>query len=363
MKNLFSFLHFLNSGLANPGRQHSSTSLREHVDLKLSAKQNQKLFQKSHLDPAQANVLRDSFLSDPLRFKAFIGSLLPNNNLKYAGAGAFGMIFKADGELKLDHEFQRSDFTGSLPPAGTSTVLKITTHYDEAQRIKKFISEQGGSAPGVVRYYWIKEFQMPVDLAWSKLLGPPKTGEMTKRDRLEKNKLHTSQWLQQEFPNLSGRDLAQKTERTFKKWTEFNKNKKITKSTKIWVVCLEEVKVPPSEFKELLNFGFDWFYHCQKEGSSSKRGETHRGVKPISVIKNVYLADKNLRRYYDNLAVPHEESLSMHPTYEEFKKVCQLVTNLISRVWQGSDKPQSYDLHPGNVGLSNNQLVAFDLWS
>ncbi len=363
MKNLVSFLHFLNPGLPNPDRQHSSASLSEHVDLKLPGRPGQKLFQKSPLDPAQVNVLRDSFLSDPLRFKAFIGFLLPNNNLKYAGAGSFGMIFKTDGGLKLDPEFQSSDFTGSLPPAGTPTVLKITTHYDEAQRIKKFISEQGGSAPGVVRYYWIKEFQMPVDLVWSKLLGPPKTEEMTKRDRLENKKLSTSQWLQQEFPNLSGRDLAQKTERTLKKWTEFNKNKKISKSTKIWIVCLEEVKVPPPGFKELLTFGFDWFYHCQKEGSSSKKGETHRGVKPISVIKNVYLADKNLRRYYENLEAHHEGSLSMHPTYEEFKTVCHLVTNLISRVWQGPDKPQSYDLHSGNVGLNKNQLVAFDLWA
>jgi len=82
----------------------------------LPGRPGQKLFQKSPLDPAQVNVLRDSFLSDPLRFKAFIGFLLPNNNLKYAGAGSFGMIFKTDGGLKLDPEFQSSDFSVDSTP-------------------------------------------------------------------------------------------------------------------------------------------------------------------------------------------------------------------------------------------------------
>ncbi|NBV27845.1 hypothetical protein EBS02_02340 [bacterium] len=354
MRNLFNFSQF---------RSHSVSDLHEHIDLGLNKKTKKGVLDTSPELPAHDNLLKNSFLSDPLKLKSFIGSLLPNTNLKYEGAGAFGMIFKSNQDLKLDPDFQTHNFTGSLPPSGTPTVLKLTTNFDEAQSVKKFISNQGGSAPGIVRYYWIKEFVLPSDAVWSKLLGAPRKGQETHQERFKDRKEFIRQELVQEFPDLTANKINKMTDRALKTRIDFNRNKKTHKLTKIWIVCLAQVKIPPPGFKDLLNLAFEWFYHCQQEGYNAKKRGSARGVKPISIIKKVYLADKNLRSYYEKINKEFNQSNFLFPSFEEFKSVCALVTNLIDRIWQGPGKPTDYDLHSGNVGLINNQLVAFDLWA
>jgi hypothetical protein len=51
------------------------------------------------------------------------------------------------------------------------------------------------------------------------------------------------------------------------------------------------------------------------------------------------------------------------PSFETFVDIFKNLINAIELVWDGPEKPRQFDLHSGNIGLKDNQLVFFDMFA
>jgi len=325
-----------------------------------------------------------AFGGDVTSLKGFLQDLLPNQNLRFLGVGWFGLAFEPrNGGLKLPDSFTEQGFVGQPSPENQRVVIKVTTNPKEAKTIRSLIEEKGGKSPNLCRYYWIKEVELPSDQQFSKFLGPPSKSGMTKDQRqeeiLKKNTdafWQTPEELRDKF-QLSPNQRAEAVKK-MDKFTQLNKKQGEGKLEKLYLVCLERVDKLDRKQTDHLEAAFNYFYWANFEhGKENVKG--YRRFKPISVLRNNYVPspdsflksgkDKRpnimsewwMRRLKENSKrTRNTEQIKNFPDYEEFKEVFLQLLDAIEEVYGGKFKPKQLDLHPGNVGYRENNLVFFD---
>ena len=105
-------------GLLNETRQDY---IVEYIDIPLTKSGETTNNGEPSYDPSRnENRVVNTFSGDFLQLKEFLQNLLPNQNLKYLGAGAMGLGFVPMGNLKFPDSFTQTGFKGQLPPEGTN---------------------------------------------------------------------------------------------------------------------------------------------------------------------------------------------------------------------------------------------------
>lgn len=106
-------------------------------------------------------------------------------------------------------------------------------------------------------------------------------------------------------------------------------------------------------------YGWAEYDHQPREKESNKP----KYFKPISVLRNIYLKDEIMRdwwikKIHDNYK--SKEQIKNVPDIEQLKVTFSKLLDAIEKVWQGKYTPEKLDLHVGNIGYRNGELVFFD---
>lgn len=308
------------------------------------------------------NKIVNLFSGDFSQLKQFVQSIFPNQNLKYLGAGAMGMAFSSNGDLKLPQNFTDKDFYGSLPPKDTSVVLKLTTNTGEIEKIKKIIQDYDGQIPGLVPYYWVKELEIPQNKQWSTTLGAPDTKKLgqTKEMRIDdfKKKYIDDKWFKKQHSDLTDEQLKKLVDRMYDNFIKKKRKEDKVRHEKAFLICLEKIQSIPKELHDALAFAFEYYYHAQSEPETNRRGP--RNLKPISVLDSIYTKIPIMKKYYEK-RVSEDPKLSK-PSFENFRNAFFKILELMNKLKKSPFKLRDYDMHSGNIGLKGDDLVFFDLF-
>lgn len=315
------------------------------------------------------NVFR-LFGGNVLDIRNFLQDLFPGQNLSYLGAGMMGLAFEPSGNsgLSLSSAHMQEGFTGKQPDI-SNVVIKITTNLEEAKTIKKLIQDDGGKSSNLAHYYWIKEINLPSEQQFSSTIRPPAKSGMTKRDRWElAQKIETKEWWdtpddQRDDFKLSDKQ-RKKAGQILRRRIERKKKKGEIKWTKIYVICLERLIPLTQVEKDYLMFAFMYYGWAEYDHQPrEKESNKPKYFKPISVLRNIYLKDEIMRdwwikKIHDNYK--SKEQIKNVPDIEQLKVTFSKLLDAIEKVWQGKYTPEKLDLHVGNIGYRNGELVFFD---
>jgi len=337
----------------------------EYIDIPLKKNDENGQNNEPAYDPInQENRIVNTFTGDILKLKEVVQKLFPNQNLKYVGAGAMGIAFEPKGDLILPSDFTSSGFEGNIPPKDTKVIIKITTNQQEIKKIRNLINNYKGQTPGAVNYYWMKEVDLPSDRQWSTTIGAPRMNKLghTKQERIEDFKqMFNQEWFRNQYPNESQEQIDKRIDSLYQNFIELKKKKDEVKSEKMYVICLDKVEPLSQEQKDAVMLGFEYYFWLQ---FSDKRNKG-QGYKPEGVMKSIYLKEPKLQEFYIKKKEFNDtdKSIKYFPDFENFKITTINLINAISEVWKGPDRPRDYDLHSGNIGIKNGNLVFFDMYA
>lgn len=314
------------------------------------------------------NVVKNTFLGDTLQLRNIIQKVLPNQNLKYLGAGAFGIAFNVSGGLKIPSNFMSNGFIGELPPQGSDVVIKVTTNIGEYKKIKDIIQNHKGIIPSSAKYYFIKEVDLPSDKQFSSTIGPPSNDDkdMVKSDRIKKFK-EMDWWKAPD--NYSPAKIEKEKEKIVKNLIKRKIKKDEVKLEKLYIICLEKIRSLTPEEKDAVRLAFEYTWWLQWRDKPSTKNEI-RGIKPIGVIKSVYMNDDKIKKFYYETLRKKSKPNSMdyeykhYPEITYFKETLNKLVNSLGELWSGPYKPFDFDTHDGNIGVKGNgDFVFFDMFA
>ena len=341
----------------------------EYIDIPLTKSGETTNNGEPSYDPSRnENRVVNTFSGDFLQLKEFLQNLLPNQNLKYLGAGAMGLGFVPMGNLKFPDSFTQTGFKGQLPPEKTNVVLKVTTNLQEVKKITNIVENFQGQIPGAVTYYFIKEVLLPADKQWSSTIGSPnaKLPGQDKQMRIDDfKKMWNNDWFRKENPGLDDEQIDKLIQRKYENFIELKKKRDEVKFENLYIICLDRLDSLTPEQKDHVFIAFEYFYwlqfHHKKENVTG-----NRNYKPTSVIKSVYTKEPIMKEWYNKRIEEEKQSkdpTKNFPSFETFVDIFKNLINAIELVWDGPEKPRQFDLHSGNIGLKDNQLVFFDMFA
>lgn len=325
---------------------------------------------KPEIHEGHPNKVFRLFGGNVLDIRNFLQDLFPGQNLSYLGAGMMGLAFEPMGNsgLSLSSAHMQEGFTGKQPDI-SNVVIKITTNLKEATTIKKLIQDDGGKSSNLAHYYWIKEINLPSEQQFSSTIGPPAKSGMTKRDRWElAQKNQTKEYWdtpddQRDDFKLSD-EQRKKAEQKLHGYIDQKKERGEVKWTKIYVICLERLISLTQVEKDYFQFAFMYFKWAQFDHPPrEKESDEYEIYKPISDLRNIYLKDEIMREWLDKKKDENsksKEQIKNVPNIEQLKVTFSRILDAIEKVWQGKYTPEKLDLHEGNIGYRNGELVFFD---
>jgi hypothetical protein len=306
------------------------------------------------------NQFKDTF-GDPLKIKEFLQANLPYQNLKYLGAGCIGLAFGWLKSPPLPEEFFDDRFYGKKENWTSNKVIKFTADENEARGSKKLIdlSKSGESKiNGFATYFWMKQLDLPIK--WSRTFGAP------------------APWQKTKYP-VSGIEIGSrlgdmlKSGWSYKEIEKFIKMKidqNSVKREKAWIVCLENITMLNTKESDIAEFIFNCI--CDKE-ARKYLGVVFREEERIFLFSDEKIDDK-LKKIYswiksddDKLDVEFKSNIFTKKrlkgnwadiSEEDFISFTNKMMNLY-KVASEQEIPNS-DIHHGNMGYRNGELVAFD---
>lgn len=299
-------------------------------------------------DKDRTPAVRDIFTGDILKLKEFLQTYLKDKNLVSIGSGNQGYAFKWKNPKPLTDEFMEKDFLGENN-LNKPKVIKITPSEHEASVAMEYIKKfKGKEIPGLATYFWIKEVYLPKDKQWSSVYGPPgkevflrypRAGFTTRIDEPEEE-------VRQRFTT---RTTTDKRMRNF-----FSQ----TKKDKIWIICLEELKMLSEKQIAICKFisNYDWIIRDNRE-LWSKATVTDLWRWLVTDIyntefKDIFTIGSKVKSSWKDLFLYHEISAAY--LVEWFDKWLTLYE--MSETWGFSTD----DAHLDNLGMRGDELVVFD---
>lgn len=344
------------------------------------------------LNKETANIFKDVFNGDISQLRQFLQINLPNQNLKYAGAGCIGLAFNWYKPKRLNSEFTSEKFIGKDITDSKEKIIKFTADLGEAGGAKKLVELcQSGEIPGFAQYYWIKEIDIPEKNWWSGTLGPPTPWQqMKKGDSFtysftggsgEKNP--------KEIHSREGDMIKQIGKEKYKEVVDKSRRDAAGKMKKAYIICLEKVKMIDDVDQEMTQLISNLMTsdgdrkNLEGKYLNPNLSETileNRLSNLYNWIKNdeeVYKEDDFVRLGLDKAQIMARSILGL--TKECFfgnprnmklfyiwkclpkKRFLDFSLKMINlyRIGKENGIPTS-DIHGGNIGWRGDELVAFD---
>lgn len=294
-----------------------------------------------NIDKKDANVFKDTFNNDILKLKEFIQFHMKNQNLKFIGSGSIGLAFEWLESKPLDDTFY-TDIIGEKTFDNLNKVIKFTTVSNEIEGAKKLIEKN--STKNLAKYFWIKKINLPPQNWWSKLLGPQTPEEKTKYPL--KNKPHIKSRIQSLKYTLGDKEVDE----LFKKYQSFKKDSKLKIA---YLICIEKVSPITLNQKTIANTLQELYLYKKYNPTTSNKQNLELVWNNLNIssawknIVNMRLEQDHLKDNFTNIT--KQEFIDFGLQYiEVYKSLYKL------------DIPIN-DIHGGNLGWRNNELVTFDV--
>jgi hypothetical protein len=300
---------------------------------------------KKKTDDKTNNVFKTFFNSSSLELKEFLQSKMPNQNLKFLGAGSVGLAFEWYKSPQLPKSFFSSEY--ELKFIGQETdyqgkVIKFTAdvnEFDATLEIMKKTNNGKNPLDSFVNFFWIKEVQL--DKRYQKKVGSLWREEDQRLQDLLSNRRIKSKLEPNRKNDLPEIDL------------ETRKSKEVTQS--VFIICLEKLEMLNDTQKVMAEF-FTIFRDFIDVFKPSKES--------IEVVYNWIMYNDNetmdflgdgSRGASLRLKKKFREANITFQQFEYFlKSMCKIFVD-----GQKNDIPVT-DIHPGNLGFRGDNLVAFD---
>jgi len=314
-------------------------------------------FKKKLFDEKTAVCFKDIFNNDPLSLKSFIQSVLPNQNLKYLGAGCQGLAFQWVNPKPLSQDFLKKDYFGYTPDSNKELVLKFTANLGEKEGSKKLIElTNSKDIKEFLKYYWIKEVDLPESNVWSRTLGPQLPWQKTKYPISDREDIKTRM----------GDMLQYNSEEDIKRFVDTKRKAGTVKIERAYIVCLEKLTRTLNEQEKcVIEVLLLWMKNPTT--TNFQKGPLDFELPNEEKIKDIYkfvmFDDEEIIPDYteDEVGIGlelkkrfREQNISNDFFIDFTKKVCEVYTSGLK------NKIPINDIHGDNLGYRGEELVAFD---
>jgi len=297
------------------------------------------------IDKYSSNIFSSVFNDDQLALREFIQSRLGLKNLKFIGNGAIGLAFTWEDK-----------------------VIKFTTDINEKKGVEKLIGLSTGSKklPGFAKYYWIKEVSLPLSnirkLDWRE----PGIEEKIKKKRVEGKKLSDDTTLTPE--EIQKRVLYEKVKMAYiicmEKLTGLSEKDQEIARLILGLISVSQhpqkqnYLIPGKDNKQKLKKLIDWLK--SDEEVYKEEDFINGGFDKIPIFGN--FDDNNnkglTRKAFLGSWIPNRHRIWYDMPRDYFMQFSTKIINIYK--YGNRYGISTSDIHVGNLGYSDGELVAFD---